>query len=88
MDADIQRTKLLNLNRVQTWLIVFGTSISILTTLTALANGWLGLPDKVSKIAAKVEAQNDLLITINQKVADMQGEQQQLRQDVNKHSRK
>lgn len=60
MNADIQRSKMLNLNRLQTWLLIFGTSIGILTAAAALAHGWLGLPDKVSRIEAKQQPLVDL----------------------------
>lgn len=50
----------MNLNRVQTWLIVFGTAIGIITAITAWAHGWLGLPDKVSRIEAKQQPLTEL----------------------------
>lgn len=111
MDADVQRTKLLNLNRLQTWLIIFGTGIGIVTAVTAWAHGWLGLPDKVNRIEvnqrplmelphrvtaieddqrllwSKVAGDHDLLISINQKLTDVNQQQQELRQDL-KDSRK
>lgn len=65
MNADIQRSKMLNLNRLQTWLLIFGTSFGILTAVAALAHGWLGLPDKVSRIEAKQQPLTELPARVN-----------------------
>ena len=60
MDADIQRKKLLNLNKLQTLLIIFGTAFGIMSAVAAWAHGWLGLPDKVSRIESKQQPLVDL----------------------------
>jgi hypothetical protein len=73
MDTNTQNSKILNLNRIQTWLIIFGTGIGILTAVAAWAHGWLGLPDKVSHID---EAQRPL-VELPARVANVE-EQQKL----------
>jgi hypothetical protein len=55
LEPDEARKKLLNLNRLQTVLIVVATSIGIITGLEAWAQGWLGLPKKVEEIQARQE---------------------------------
>jgi hypothetical protein len=60
MDADTQRKKLLNLNRLQTLLIIVGTGMGIVTGVTAWARGWLVLPDKVAHIESTQQTLTDL----------------------------
>jgi len=71
MDPEATRSKILNLNKLQTWILVIGGIIGIGGAVTAWAHGWLGLPDKVDRIE---QAQTPLLGLTNrvQSIEDQQ----------------
>lgn len=75
MGPEETRSKILSLNRIQTWLIIFGTSIGIVTAFTAWAHGWLGLPDKVDQISraqAVIELRQQSFETITNRVVSVE----------------
>lgn len=50
MGAEGQRTKILKLQVFQTWVGCIAGAAAILGGVAAVAQGWLGLPDKVNAI--------------------------------------
>jgi hypothetical protein len=50
MEAKEQRSKILKLNVLQTWVIIIGTSLGIVGAVAAWATGWMGLPERVKAV--------------------------------------